>query len=154
MLKGKERSRGEGALHNKQLRQLRTCGHVARTVCTVGFRVSPAMTGTFECPHPLPSPPTATHMTATINVKCCRVRERERERERDGHTCIDYYLPLATWHLQLFSASFFLAFSTTFGRVFPRFFLCTFHFNSAEQEGGSSGKEGEGEWEARAANTC
>lgn len=153
MLKGKERSRVEGALHNKQLRQLRTCGHVARTVCTVGFRVSPAMTGTFECPHPLPSPPTATHTTATINVKCCRVREGERARE--GWPYMHRLLP-ATCHLapSAFFSFFFLAFSTTFGRVFPRFFLCTFHFNSAEQEGGSRGKEGEEEWEARAANTC
>lgn len=152
MLRGKQRRGGDGALHNKQLRQLRTCGHVARTVCTVGFRVSPAMTGTFECPHPLPS-----HCYTHDCHNKCKVLPSagERERAREGWPYMHRLLP-ATCHLapSAFFSFFFLAFSTTFGRVFPRFFLCTFHFNSAEQEGGSRGKEGEGEWEARAANTC
>lgn len=121
MLKGKERSRGWGHCIILQLRQLRTCGHVARTVCTVGFRVSPAMTGTFECHHPLP-----THCYTHDCHNKCKVlpSEGERERAREGWPYMHRLLP-ATCHLapsaffSFFFFSFFYNFWTSFSTIFP-----------------------------------
>lgn len=104
-------------LHNKQLRQLRTCGHVARTVCTVRFRVSPAMTGTFFPPPPF-STPTHTHdchnkCKVLPSVGVCR---RERVRQPYMHRLLPATCHLApsTFFLACFLASFFCSFFYNF----------------------------------------
>lgn len=123
---------GWGRLYNKQLRQLRTCGQVAQLFARLALRSAQPWQALSNASSSRPATPRLVHSYDCHN-KCKvlpSVGYTHKHTHVGRHTCIDYYLPLATWHLVFFYVFLFpfVELCTSFSRfsVTPSFFLVFF----------------------------